>query len=101
MGSECPSSGFSSTYRGSCRRPDIGLSSNTFRVCPTYPLPHKLVSYQRLSAVQEKGGWEAMKNSKQIFLALICDDTGQDMIEYAIMAALLGLGTAAALKGTK
>ena len=29
------------------------------------------------------------------------EEDGQDMLEYALMAALLGLGTMAALRGTK
>jgi pilus assembly protein Flp/PilA len=30
---------------------------------------------------------------------LLADDSGQDLIEYALIAALVGLGTVAAMKG--
>ena len=30
---------------------------------------------------------------------LIVDDTGQDLIEYALIAALIGLGSVAAVRG--
>ncbi len=32
---------------------------------------------------------------------LLQDDTGQDLIEYALVAALVGLGALAAMKGLK
>jgi pilus assembly protein Flp/PilA len=34
---------------------------------------------------------------KQIFKTLISDDSGQDLIEYALVAALVGLGSVAAM----
>jgi pilus assembly protein Flp/PilA len=37
-----------------------------------------------------------MKPSIQKFIA---DDSGQDLIEYALVAALVGLGAVAAMKG--
>ena len=40
-----------------------------------------------------------MKNGKQLFNALIKEDSGQDLIEYALVAALVGLGAVAAMKG--
>jgi len=35
---------------------------------------------------------------KQIFTNLINDESGQDLIEYALVAALLGLGAVTAMK---
>jgi pilus assembly protein Flp/PilA len=40
-----------------------------------------------------------MKNLKQIFVNLVKEDSGQDLIEYALVAALVGLGAVAAMKG--
>ena len=36
---------------------------------------------------------------KQIFKQLVTEDSGQDLIEYALVAALVGLGAVAAMKG--
>ena len=36
---------------------------------------------------------------KQIIRSLIADESGQDLIEYALVAALVGLGTLAAMRG--
>lgn len=36
---------------------------------------------------------------KQIFKNLISDESGQDLIEYALVAALVGLGSVAAMSG--
>jgi pilus assembly protein Flp/PilA len=36
-------------------------------------------------------------NVKQIFNNLISDESGQDLIEYALVAALIGLGAVAAM----
>lgn len=38
-----------------------------------------------------------MKNMKQILNSLISDESGQDLIEYALVAALVGLGSVAAM----
>jgi len=38
-----------------------------------------------------------MKNMKQIFSNLAKEDSGQDLIEYALVAALVGLGAVAAM----
>jgi pilus assembly protein Flp/PilA len=35
---------------------------------------------------------------KQLFANLMQDESGQDLIEYALVAALLGLGAVAVLK---
>ncbi len=35
----------------------------------------------------------------QIIHNLLADESGQDLIEYALMSALIGLGTLAAMKG--
>ena len=42
-----------------------------------------------------------MDNLKQRLLQLVTDERGQDLIEYALMASLLGLGTLAGLRGVK
>lgn len=42
-----------------------------------------------------------MKTLKQILWEVLTLEDGQDMIEYGLMAALLGLGTMAALRGEK
>lgn len=36
---------------------------------------------------------------KQFLKRLAADDSGQDLIEYALVAALVGLGVVAAMKG--
>ncbi len=38
-----------------------------------------------------------MMNIKQVILHLIKDESGQDLIEYALVAGLIGLGTVAAM----
>jgi len=35
----------------------------------------------------------------QLLVQLLCDDSGQDMIEYALVAASIGLGTVAGVNG--
>lgn len=40
-----------------------------------------------------------MKNMKQLFVSLAKEESGQDLIEYALVAALVGLGAVAAMKG--
>jgi pilus assembly protein Flp/PilA len=42
-----------------------------------------------------------MDTLKQQLLKLATDERGQDMIEYGLMAALIGLGTLAGLRGVK
>lgn len=42
-----------------------------------------------------------MHNLKQLLLKLAADERGQDLIEYGLMAALIGLGTLAGLRGVK
>lgn len=39
-----------------------------------------------------------MKDLKRILLHLIEDESGQDLIEYALVAAVIGLGLAATMK---
>ncbi len=39
-----------------------------------------------------------MKNMKQIAKNLIIEDSGQDLIEYALVAALVGLGAVTSMK---
>lgn len=42
-----------------------------------------------------------METLKHQLLKLATDERGQDMIEYGLMAALIGLGTLAGLRGVK
>jgi pilus assembly protein Flp/PilA len=44
-------------------------------------------------------GETKMKNMKQLLTNLMAEDSGQDLIEYALVAALVGLGAVAAMKG--
>jgi pilus assembly protein Flp/PilA len=38
-----------------------------------------------------------MKHAKKAFISFIQDESGQDLIEYALVAGLIGLGTVAAM----
>ncbi|MDR3745452.1 MAG: Flp family type IVb pilin [Acidobacteriaceae bacterium] len=38
-----------------------------------------------------------MKNMKQLMKNLMTEESGQDLIEYALVAALIGLGSVAAI----
>jgi pilus assembly protein Flp/PilA len=38
-----------------------------------------------------------MKNLKNVFVALLNDESGQDLIEYALVAGLIGLGAVLAM----
>ena len=40
-----------------------------------------------------------MKNFTQLLKNLMTEDSGQDLIEYALVAALVGLGSVAAVSG--
>ena len=40
-----------------------------------------------------------MKAQQKFWSTLIHDESGQDLIEYALVAALVGLGAVASLKG--
>ena len=40
-----------------------------------------------------------MKNYRIAFANLLRDESGQDLIEYALVAALIGLGATAAMSG--
>ena len=40
-----------------------------------------------------------MTNMKQLLKNLMTEESGQDLIEYALVAALVGLGAVAAMKG--
>ena len=39
-----------------------------------------------------------MRLTRSTCLRLICDETGQDLIEYALVAAFIGLGAVASLR---
>jgi pilus assembly protein Flp/PilA len=40
-----------------------------------------------------------MENMKRFFKNVMTEDSGQDLIEYALVAALVGLGSVAAMSG--
>jgi pilus assembly protein Flp/PilA len=40
-----------------------------------------------------------MKNLNVLFNALVNDESGQDLIEYALLAALIGLAAVTSIKG--
>lgn len=40
-----------------------------------------------------------MKNTKALFLSLLRDESGQDLIEYALVAGLIGLAAVTAMSG--
>ena len=40
-----------------------------------------------------------MKNLKNVMFALLNDESGQDLIEYALVAGLIGLGAVTAMTG--
>jgi pilus assembly protein Flp/PilA len=40
-----------------------------------------------------------MKQIKQAFVAFMKDESGQDLIEYALVAGLIGLGAVVAMTG--
>jgi pilus assembly protein Flp/PilA len=40
-----------------------------------------------------------MNNMKQLLKSLIAEESGQDLIEYALVAALVGLGSVASMNG--
>jgi pilus assembly protein Flp/PilA len=40
-----------------------------------------------------------MKSIKHMFVAFMNDESGQDLIEYALVAGLIGLGTVVAMTG--
>jgi pilus assembly protein Flp/PilA len=40
-----------------------------------------------------------MKNLKHVMSALLNDESGQDLIEYALVAGLVGLGAVTAMSG--
>ena len=40
-----------------------------------------------------------MKNMKQLLKNLMTEESGQDLIEYALVAALVGLGSVTAMNG--
>jgi len=40
-----------------------------------------------------------MMNVKQLLKNLVAEESGQDLIEYALVAALVGLGSVAAMNG--
>jgi pilus assembly protein Flp/PilA len=40
-----------------------------------------------------------MKNIKHVFASFVKDESGQDLIEYALVAGLIGLGAVVAMSG--
>jgi len=55
-----------------------------------------VVLASRLSTEEQAEGGR-MKNVGQLLKKLLTEDSGQDLIEYALVAALIGLGSVAAL----
>jgi pilus assembly protein Flp/PilA len=50
------------------------------------------------SAISHFNSWRSqMKSMKQLFVGLTKDESGQDLIEYALVAALIALGSVAAM----
>jgi pilus assembly protein Flp/PilA len=49
------------------------------------------------SSPLEKEEIHAMKDAKKAFINFVKDESGQDLIEYALVAGLIGLGTVAAM----
>jgi pilus assembly protein Flp/PilA len=49
--------------------------------------------------IDKKQKGKIMANVKQLFKKLAKEDSGQDLIEYALVAALVGLGSVAAISG--
>jgi len=66
------------------------MSQPTLRSCPW-------TSHSRSAAETPKEENETMKNMKQLLANLVAEDSGQDLIEYALVAALVGLGAVAAM----
>jgi pilus assembly protein Flp/PilA len=59
-------------------------------------LPRRcLIDSGRLAICNFKG--ELMKNLKRVLTHLVRDESGQDLIEYALVAALIALGATAAM----
>jgi pilus assembly protein Flp/PilA len=52
----------------------------------------------RLARLRGQGS-ELMNDVKRLCSDLLRDESGQDLIEYALVAALIGLGATAAMKG--
>ena len=40
-----------------------------------------------------------MKDARHVFASLVRDESGQDLIEYALVAGLIGLGAVAVMSG--
>lgn len=40
-----------------------------------------------------------MKSIKSVFIAIVREESGQDLIEYALVAGLIGLGAIVAMSG--
>jgi pilus assembly protein Flp/PilA len=63
-------------------------------------LPHFTKRSVHLNRVIELSeGDPPMNNSKKLFLSLLQDESGQDLIEYALVAGLVGLAAVGAMSG--
>jgi pilus assembly protein Flp/PilA len=51
----------------------------------------------RKKPTENQAGEKQMKNVKQLLMKLVVEDSGQDLIEYALVAALVGLGSVASI----
>jgi pilus assembly protein Flp/PilA len=58
------------------------------------PLSNILAAVKNEERQKEKD----MKNFKQLMNNLMVEESGQDLIEYALVAALVGLGAVASMK---
>jgi pilus assembly protein Flp/PilA len=49
--------------------------------------------------VRQKNKGGSMNNAKHILTNLMKEDSGQDLVEYALVAALIGLGCVGSISG--
>jgi pilus assembly protein Flp/PilA len=57
------------------------------------------LSFNHAGPHQEQLGEPKMKNMTQLLKNLMTEESGQDLIEYALVAALVGLGAVASMQG--
>jgi len=67
--------------------PNLGTSNG--------PLSNILAAVNEYEAANKE---KDMKNFKQLMNNLMVEESGQDLIEYALVAALVGLGAVASMK---
>ena len=69
---------------------DLGSFAYRLKTAPTPIIPRALTIQWNDKDI----------DMKQLLKQLAVDETGQDLIEYALIAAMVGLGTQAVIKGT-